>query len=127
MSEAKKVVRPLPRPDIYLKTRPFWDAAKEHKLLLQFCKDTNQYQWYPRPVSIYSGTRNLEWREASGKGALYSWTNTLVPWPGTRGPRTLHLRVWSTSKRASGSWSTSSTAIPPSFATACLSSWPGRS
>ena len=82
MSEAKKVVRPLPRPDIYLKTRPFWDAAKEHKLLLQFCKDTNQYQWYPRPVSIYSGTRNLEWREASGKGTLYTWTNTLVPWPG---------------------------------------------
>src|SRR5258708_5858561 len=82
MSEAKKIPRPLPRPDIYMKTRPFWEAAKQHKLMLQFCKDTNQYQWFPRPVSIYSGKRNLEWREASGKGTLYTWTNTLVPWPG---------------------------------------------
>jgi uncharacterized OB-fold protein len=82
MSEAKKTPRPLPRPDIYMKTRPFWEAAKQHKLMLQFCKDTNQYQWFPRPVSIYSGKRNLEWREASGRGTLYTWTNTLVPWPG---------------------------------------------
>src|SRR4051794_39925051 len=82
MSEAKKIARPLPRPDIYMKTRAFWDAAKQHRLLLQYCKDTNQFQWYPRPVSIYSGKRNLEWREASGKGTLYSWTETLAPWPG---------------------------------------------
>src|SRR5258708_22487719 len=82
MSEAKKIARPLARPDIYMKTRPFWEAAKQHKLMLQCCKDTNQYQWFPRPVSIYSGKRNLEWREASGKGTLYTWTNTLVPWPG---------------------------------------------
>ena len=86
MSEAKKTPpRPLPRPDIYVKTRPFWDAAKEHRLLLQYCNDTNQYQWVPRPVSIYSGKRNLEWREASGKGTLYTWTNTVVPWPGHEG------------------------------------------
>jgi uncharacterized OB-fold protein len=82
MEEAKKTARPLPRPNIYMKTRPFWDATRKHKLLLQYCKDTGQYQWFPRPVSIYSGKRNLEWREASGRGTLYSWTNTLVPLPG---------------------------------------------
>jgi uncharacterized OB-fold protein len=83
MSEAKKTpARPLPRPNIYLKTDPFWAAAKDHKLLLQYCNDSAQYQWVPRPVSIYSGKRNMEWRQASGKGTLYTWTNTVVPWPG---------------------------------------------
>jgi uncharacterized protein len=82
MTEPKKTPRPLPRPDIYYKTRPFWEAAQEGKLLLQYCKDTNQYQWYPRPVSIYTGKRNLEWQVASGNGSLYSWTTSLVPWPG---------------------------------------------
>jgi len=75
---------------------PLLDAAKEHKLLLQYCKDTNQYQWFPRPVSIYSGKRNLEWREASGKGTLYTWTDTLVPWPGheDRVPTSVHSSIW---------------------------------
>ena len=82
MNEPKKVSRPLPRPNIYMKTGPFWEAAKERKLLLQYCADTKQYQWLPRPVSIFTGKRNLEWREASGKGTLYTWTNTLAPWPG---------------------------------------------
>jgi uncharacterized OB-fold protein len=83
MSEAKKATpRPLPRPNIYTETRPFWDAAREGRLLLQYCVDTGRYQWLPRPVSVYTGSRRLEWREASGRGTLYSWTNTLAPWPG---------------------------------------------
>jgi len=82
MNEPKPIPRPLPKPDAYLPTQDFWAAANDGKLLLQYCKDTNQYQWYPKPVSIYSGSRNWEWREASGKGTLYSWTNTFSPWPG---------------------------------------------
>jgi len=54
--------------------KPFWDAANEGKLMLQYCKDTNKYQFYPRPVSIYSGSRNLEWRESTGKGRVYTFS-----------------------------------------------------
>jgi uncharacterized OB-fold protein len=82
MSEPKKIPRPLPRPNIYAKTQPFWDAANEGKLLLQYCPDTGKYQFFPRPGSIFTGKRNVEWREASGRGTVYSWTETLVPWPG---------------------------------------------
>jgi uncharacterized OB-fold protein len=55
-------------------SRPFWDATKDRRLLLQYCPITEQYQFYPRPVSIFSGHRALEWRESSGAGALYSLT-----------------------------------------------------
>ncbi len=87
MTEATKTPkpqpsRPLPRPDIYVETTPFWEAAKRHKLLLQYDTEVGKYQWLPRPVSIYTGKRTLEWRPASGRGTLYSWTLSHVAWPG---------------------------------------------
>lgn len=52
---------------------------------MQFCKDTKQFQHYPRPVSIYTGSRNLEWRQVSGKGTIYACTVIRVPGPGLEG------------------------------------------
>ena len=79
MSEAKGT-RPLPQPTGI--TRPFWDAAREHRLVIQYDPDTAAYQFYPRPGSVMTGKRNLEWREVSGKGSVYSYTETHVPTPG---------------------------------------------
>jgi uncharacterized OB-fold protein len=58
----------------YMNTAEFWDATRDQRLLLQFCAQTQRWQAYPRPVSIYTGRRDLEWREASGDGSLTSWT-----------------------------------------------------
>ena len=73
----KKSPRPLPQPTET--TRPFWEAAKNHKLMLQYDPDAKAYQFYPRRGSVQTGKTNLEWREASGKGAVFSYTDTLVP------------------------------------------------
>lgn len=77
--------RPVPKPDVYVPTKPFWDGARAGKLMLQFCKDTQRFQHYPRPVSIYTGSRNLEWREVSGNGRIYACTIVRVPGPGLQG------------------------------------------
>ncbi len=83
MSETqKKIPRPLPRVNVYMNTKPFWDATKEGKLVIQYCKDTGRPQFFPRPVSLATGKRNLEWREVSGRGKVYSWTTTYSAWPG---------------------------------------------
>ena len=82
MTEKKKIARPLPRPNAYMNTEQFWEGTKEGKLLMQYCKDSGKFQWYPRPVSIYTGKRNMEWRQVSGMGTLYSWTMTYSAWPG---------------------------------------------
>jgi uncharacterized protein len=79
------VSRPVPPPDLYVHSKPFGAAPPPGKLMLQFCKDTNRFQHYPRPVSIYTGSRNLEWREASGKGQIYACTTVRVPGPGLQG------------------------------------------
>ena len=77
--------RPVPKPDAYVPTQPFWDGAKAGKLMLQFCKDTNRFQHYPRPVSIYTGSRNLEWREVSGNGEIYACSTLRISGPGIEG------------------------------------------
>jgi uncharacterized OB-fold protein len=79
------VSRPVPKPDVYVPSKAFWDGARAGKLMLQFCKDTNRFQHYPRPVSIHTGGRNLEWREVSGKGEIYACTIVRVPGPGLEG------------------------------------------
>ncbi len=55
-------------------SKPFWDGAKDKKLMLQFCPKAGKYQFYPRPVSVYTGSRELEWREASGKRKIYAFS-----------------------------------------------------
>jgi uncharacterized OB-fold protein len=77
--------RPVPKPGTYVDTAPFWEGAKNGRLMLQYCKDTGRFQHYPRPVSIFTGSRNIEWREVSGRGTIYACTVIRVPGPGLDG------------------------------------------
>ncbi len=83
MANRPKQPRPAPTPtDI---TQPFWDAAKEHRFLLQYDPEADKYQFYPRGISVHTGKQNLEWREVSGGGTVYTWTETIVPARGFEG------------------------------------------
>lgn len=56
-------------------TKPFWAATREKKLVIQYCRATGKYQHYPRPTSIFTGRKSdIEWREVSGRGEIFSWT-----------------------------------------------------
>lgn len=56
-------------------SKPFWDATREKKLVIQYDKEVGKYQFFPRPTSIYTGKKsNLEWHEVSGHGEIYSFT-----------------------------------------------------
>jgi uncharacterized OB-fold protein len=73
--------RRVPSQNGFVHTAPFWNAARDRKLFLQFCLDTNQFQHQPRPVSMYTGSRNIEWREVSGKGVIYAFSTLRVGRP----------------------------------------------
>jgi hypothetical protein len=79
---AKKIPRPMPRPGTYMDTAPFWRAANDGKLLIQVCTETGRPQFFPRPVSLATGRKTVAWREASGRGTVYSFTVTRNAWPG---------------------------------------------
>jgi hypothetical protein len=77
--------RPVPKENVFVDTRPFWEAIQQGKLVLQYCTETHQFQHYPRPVSIFTGRRTLEWREVSGNGTIYACTVARIPGPGLEG------------------------------------------
>lgn len=55
-------------------SRPFWEATRERRFLLQYDRNAERFQFFPRAAALSDGTRDLEWREASGRGAVFSHT-----------------------------------------------------
>ena len=65
---------------------PYWEGTKQQKLVIQRCRVTGKYQHFPRPVSIFTGRRrDVEWREVSGKGEVFSYTIAERGTPAFRG------------------------------------------
>jgi len=46
----------------------------EGRFMIQRCKQSGRFFFYPRIAEPGSGSADLEWVEASGKGAVYSTT-----------------------------------------------------
>lgn len=69
--------KPLPEPSI--DSQPFWDHLKTGRLAFQTCADCGLVRHYPRPVCPACHSMDVEWTEASGRGTLYSWTETHHP------------------------------------------------
>jgi uncharacterized OB-fold protein len=49
---------------------PFWDAARERRLVLPWCIRTGRHFWPPSPVSPFTTAGAVEWREADRHGIL---------------------------------------------------------
>ena len=56
---------------------PYWEGSRQKKLVIKYCRTAKKYQHFPRPTSIFTGRRrDIEWREVSGKGEIFSYTVT---------------------------------------------------
>lgn len=64
--------RPLPRPDDV--SHFFWDAAAEHRLILQRCAACAKLQYPPEVCCIHCQSEEFDTVEASGRGVLYSYS-----------------------------------------------------
>ena len=58
---------------------PFWQALKQDKLKIQQCNSCEGWVFYPRNHCTHCFAHNLEWKEISGEGILYSYTLTRIP------------------------------------------------
>lgn len=65
--------RPLPNPDEF-DTREFWAATRDKKLTFQQCKNCNTIVFYPRRQCTGCTDSALEWKTASGKGTVYTYS-----------------------------------------------------
>lgn len=77
--------RKLPRESLFTDSAPFWKGTRERRLMLQFCPRTQRFQHFPRPVSLYTGSRELQWKEVSGQGFIYAHTVLRTPGLGADG------------------------------------------
>lgn len=66
------IERPLPKPTEY--TRPYWESAKQNKLVIQKCSSCESLQFYPRPYCISCLSDEMDWVEVSGRGTIYTYT-----------------------------------------------------
>jgi len=67
--------RPIkPLPEATPVSAPFWTALREHRIRIQYSPSTRRYVFYPRILSPGSLQDDLEWRDISGLGSLYSFT-----------------------------------------------------
>jgi uncharacterized OB-fold protein len=62
----------LPTPDS--ETQPFWDAARDGRLLLKRCRSCRRAHYYPRPFCPFCWSRDVDWEEASGNATLYTYS-----------------------------------------------------
>ena len=72
MADDRKLAAPLVEPG----TEAFWRAAAEGKLLIKGCRDCGQVHWYPRALCPHCLSDRTEWREATGRGTIYSYSVT---------------------------------------------------
>jgi len=63
--------KPLPRIDTL--TKPFWDAARENRLVVQHCTACGDTHFPPSPVCPNCLSLDQVWQDASGRGTLQSW------------------------------------------------------
>ncbi len=70
MSQA--ATKPIPVPDAI--SAPFFDGAREGKLMLQHCTACNAWSFPVRERCPHCFAAKLEWRPASGRGSLYTFT-----------------------------------------------------
>lgn len=63
---------PLPQPG--LASRPYWDAARQGRLVYQRCARCGEIPRLPSMSCAACLGGPLEWLSSSGSGKLYSWT-----------------------------------------------------
>jgi uncharacterized OB-fold protein len=57
----------------------FWDAARRRELHIQRCQSCGTFIHMPRPICRNCQSFDLAGEQVSGRGTLYSWTQTFKP------------------------------------------------
>jgi len=68
MAAAQKAI-PVPTD----RDRPYWEGAKEHKLVLQRCTNCSLFSSQPRAVCPRCQSTEFDWTQVSGRGVIYAY------------------------------------------------------
>jgi uncharacterized OB-fold protein len=68
------MARKLFPPVVTAESKAFFDAASEGRFLIPVCTACGKAHWYPRAICPFCASDKVEWRNASGKGTIYSFS-----------------------------------------------------
>lgn len=61
-------------PPVTPETEPFWAAAEKGKLLYGFCNACKEPHYFPRRICPFCFSDNVDWKEASGRAKVYTYS-----------------------------------------------------
>lgn len=65
---------PIAHPGINAETQAYWEAAAASRLLVKQCRACGKPHFYPRSQCPHCRSHDTEWKDASGRGRIYSYT-----------------------------------------------------
>ena len=66
------VLKPVPHPTTV--SAPYWEGARQGKLMFQRCGNCGKIRHYPQTLCGACQSGKVEWIEASRKAKVHSWT-----------------------------------------------------
>jgi uncharacterized OB-fold protein len=68
------MTRKITSPVVTVETQKFWDAARAGKFMVPVCAACGKPHWYPRAICPFCSSEKVEWRDASGRGTIYTFS-----------------------------------------------------
>jgi uncharacterized OB-fold protein len=65
---------PLPQPVPNADSLPYWNAARERRLMLRHCNQCGRTHFMPRHLCPHCWSDDLEWTESKGLGTVQSFS-----------------------------------------------------
>jgi uncharacterized OB-fold protein len=69
----------MPRPVVEPLTEPFWAAAREHRLVIQRCRDCGTFRHLPHVMCARCQSSAYDWVESAGRGTVFTYTIVVHP------------------------------------------------
>lgn len=64
----------LPCPEPNADSRPYWDAAREGRLVLRLCKSCGTRHFMPRHLCPSCWSDQLDWVDSNGEGTVHTFS-----------------------------------------------------
>jgi uncharacterized protein len=61
-------------PVVTVETQAFWNAARGGRFVVPVCTACGRAHWYPRAICPFCDSEKIEWRPASGRGTIYTFS-----------------------------------------------------
>ena len=68
------MTRKITPPVITAESKAFFDAARQNRFMIPVCTACGKPHWYPRAICPFCASDEVEWRKASGRGTIYTFS-----------------------------------------------------